>query len=77
MNCAKRLVDFLEIAMAKLIWSPEEHEKIWENVKAISRQLEVLIQHNILNDANDLDDLYWTLIHRFCFFLEIAIPICH
>jgi len=68
------IVRFLEIALGKLIWNPEEHEKIWESVKTISKQLESLMECNIINDANDLDDLYWSLIHRFCFFLEIASP---
>ncbi len=68
------LVRFLEISLGKLIWNPSEHEKIWDNFKTISRQFEQLMEHNIINDANDIDDLYWSLIHRFCFFLEVAAP---
>jgi len=66
------LVRFLEISINKLIWHPEEHTKIWASVKGISNQLEALMEHNIIDDANDLDDLYWTLIHRFCYFLDLA-----
>jgi len=68
------LIRFLEISLNKLIWHPDEHEKIWENVKIISHQLKTLMEHNILNDTNDIDDLYWSLIHRFCYFLQIAGP---
>ena len=66
------LVRFLEIGINKLVWHPEEHDKIWGSVKAISRQLEALMENNIIDDANDLDDLYWTLIHRFSYFIDIA-----
>ena len=66
------LVRLLEITINKLTWHPEEHAKIWVSVKSISKQLEVLMEHNIIDDANDLDDLYWTLIHRFCYFLDLA-----
>lgn len=66
------VVRFLEVGINKLIWHPEEHDKIWTNVKTISKQLEVLMEHNIIDDANDLDDLFWNLIHRFCYFIDIA-----
>lgn len=66
------LVRFFEIGINKLIWHPEEHDKIWASVKSISRQLEALMEHNIIDDSNDLDDLFWTLIHRFCYFLDLA-----
>ena len=66
------IVRFLEIGINKLIWHPKEHDKIWTSVKTISHQLEALMEHNIIDDANELDDLFWTLIHRFCFFLDVA-----
>jgi hypothetical protein len=66
------VVRFLEACVGKLVWSPEDHEAIWDSVKKISQQLEVLIDRNILTDASDLDDLYWSLIHRFCFFVDIT-----
>jgi hypothetical protein len=66
------LVRFLEIGINKLVWHPEEYGKIWSNVKTISRQLEALMENNIIDDANDLDDLYWTLIHRLTYFIDLA-----
>ena len=65
-------VRFLEVGLNKLVWHPEEYDKIWTNVKTISRQLEALMEHAIIDDANDLDDLFWTLIHRFCYFLDLS-----
>ena len=32
------------------------------------------MEHHIINDLDDLDDLLWTLIHRFCYFLDIVRP---
>ncbi len=66
------LMHFLEIGISKLVWSPEEQDKIWVNVKKISHQLESLIEHNILEDPNDLDDLFWALVHRFNYFLDVT-----
>lgn len=66
------IVRFLEMCVTKLVWSPEDHEAIWDSVKKISKQFEVLIDRTIITDSSDLDDLYWSLIHRFCFFVDIT-----
>jgi len=66
------LIRFCDIALSKLIWNPHDQEKTWEITKKIAVQLARLVEHNILDDSNDLDDLYWTLLNRYCYFLEIA-----
>lgn len=70
----KTIIRFLECSVAKLIWSPDEHGKVWQNVKTIAKHFETLVEYNIITDSNDLDDLYWSLIHRFCYFLQLASP---
>ncbi len=65
------LMRFLETCMAKLAWSPDAHELIWNSTKEISHNLKKFSDQSILEDMDDLDDLYWSLIHRFCFFLDI------
>lgn len=62
---------FLELGISKLVWSPEEHTKIWGNVKNIAQNLSLLMENAIVEDSNDLDDMYWTLIHRFNYFLDL------
>jgi hypothetical protein len=62
---------FLEITLSKLIWSAQDQKSVWESVKAISAILTDLQQHNILPSLDSLDELFWTLISRFCYFLEI------
>ena len=66
------IIRFCEIALNKLIWHPSEEEKTWDITKKIASQLGALLEHNILDDSNDLDDLYWTLLNRYCYFMEVA-----
>ena len=66
------IIRLCEIALNKLIRHPGEQEKTWELTKKIATQLATLLEDNILDDANDLDDLYWTLLTRYCYFIEIA-----
>lgn len=61
------LVRFCETVLNKLVWNAEEQEKTWEITKKISDQLATLLEYNIFDDANDLDDLYWTLLCRYCY----------
>jgi hypothetical protein len=66
------IIRFCEIALSKLIWNPAEQENTWKITKKIAEQLATLLEHNIIDDSNDLDDLYWTLITRYCYFMEVA-----
>lgn len=63
---------FLEISLNKLIWSPSDQQEIWFCVKEIAHHLEALLQNNIITDIEILDELYWSLIHRFCYMLELG-----
>ncbi len=65
------IVRFLEVGLSKLVWSPRDEEKTWESVKTISHRLATLMEHNIISDLNDLDELYWSLLHRYRYFLEL------
>lgn len=63
---------FLELGLNKLIWSPQDQEKVWESVKQIAHTIETLQTHNIIPNIEMVDELYWSLIYRFCYFLDIA-----
>lgn len=67
---------FLELHLGKLFWASEDNEGCWEQVKTIAYLLTNLVENNILDDLNDLDDLYWSLIHRFGHFFEYAYKNC-
>lgn len=66
------VVRFLENTTARLVWSPKDQDEIWTNIKTIAHQFERLHTVGVISDASDLDDLYWSLIHRFCLFLELT-----
>ncbi len=65
------IIRFLEVGLSKLIWNPNEQEKTWESVKSISHHLATLMKSNIVDDLNDVAELFWTLVHRYRYFLEL------
>lgn len=65
------VIRFLEVGLSKLIWSPRDEEKTWELVKTISHNIALLMEYNIIDDLNDVDELFWTLVHRYRYFLEL------
>lgn len=68
----KSFMVFFETTVNKLIWSPKEYEHAWRNVKIIADQLTRLYEKDILNDQDDLNDLFVTLLERFCLFLDLS-----
>ena len=66
------VIRFCEIALSKLIWNATTEEQTWSVTKRIAEQLATLLAHNILDDSNDLDDLHWTLLNRYCYFIELT-----
>ena len=66
------IIRFLEISLSKVIWNQTHYEGIWESVLTMSNGLKLLGINSILDHMDDLDDLLWSLTHRFCFFLNLA-----
>jgi hypothetical protein len=66
------IIRFCEIVLSKLVWDPAAHEETWRITKKIGEQLATFLEYNILDDVNDLDDLHWTLLNRYCYFLELT-----
>jgi hypothetical protein len=66
------MIRFLESTLDKIIWDARDQEYVWESVKLIARQLEILFEHNIIAHEKDLNHLYWSLISRFCYFIELS-----
>jgi hypothetical protein len=60
------ILRFLEISLSKLVWSPNDYEASWNSVKKTANQLTKMTESNIIESLDDLDDLYWTLIHSYC-----------
>jgi hypothetical protein len=68
------IIRFCEIALSKLVWDPAAQEETWRITKKIGEQLATFLEYNILDDVNDLDDLHWTLLNRYCYFIELTTP---
>lgn len=66
------IVRFLEVCTAKLIWCPEEADDIWPSVKTTCSHFARLAHDGILHDTDFIDDLYWSLTHRLCFFIDLC-----
>ncbi len=65
------IIRFLENCFHKLIWSPFDQEEVWISVKNISFKLTSLMENGIIC-AEELDDLFKSLLESFCHFLNIT-----
>lgn len=66
------LTRFSEGILNKLIWDVHEQEEVWENFKKIMKSLETMHEHNMFPDAKNLNQLYWSVINRFYYFIDCA-----
>jgi hypothetical protein len=66
------IIRILETMLSKTVWQPQDPETIWPSFAGIAHGLSILASENIVDNMDDLDDLFWSLTHRFCFFLDIA-----
>lgn len=66
------VVRFFELCISKIVWSPEESTEIWNTIKITSEQLTSMMKDRIIEDVDHLDDLFWSITHRFCFFIDLV-----
>lgn len=64
------LTRFLEGALDKLIWNPQEQVDTWESCKVIGEQLAFLAENNLIPDKRTLNQLYWSLVCRYGYFID-------
>lgn len=69
------IIRFLEITISKLIWDTQSYHSIWQSVLEISDSIMALADYKALDHIDDLDDLLWSLTHRFNYFLKITGPL--
>jgi len=65
-------IRLFELILGKLVWNPNDADAIWKSFNNIANGLQLLGNYGIVNHMDDLDDLLWSLTHRFRFFLELA-----
>lgn len=63
---------FVESACNKLIWSPIEHEDIWNTVIVCSKKIERLYQTNCIEDVDALNRILWSLLYRLGYIIEVT-----
>jgi hypothetical protein len=63
---------FLDTGLSRLIWNPGDLDETWRSVKKVAQNLGTLFDHEVIVDQDDLNDLFRTLIERYCLFLDIA-----
>ena len=68
----KDILRFLELCMNKLIWSPQEGYDAWVSINELADRSHLFLNKKLITDTDALDDIYWSLIHRFCYYLDIA-----
>lgn len=68
----KDILRLLEITINKIVWSPKDGYDAWVAVNELADCANDFLEKNLITDIDSLDDLYWSIIHRFCYFLDIA-----
>lgn len=68
----KTILIFLEVGIAKLVWNPKNKKDVWDSVKSISTHMTSLLEHSVLADADDLNDLFVSLVERYCYFIDVS-----
>jgi hypothetical protein len=68
----KTMLIFLEVGIGKLMWNPKNTKDAWNTVKSLSDHMIRLLESSILADADDLNDLFISLIERYCYFIDLS-----
>ena len=71
MELQQSIVRFLEHALSKLLFDPNDHQKSWNVVKQVAATLSSLKDKKIIADANALDDILISLSSRYTYFLQM------
>jgi hypothetical protein len=71
-NLQNSVVRFLEGAINKLVWSPHDKIDVWKSVKLIANKCELLYYYGIIGNMDDVNQLIWSLLYRFGYFIDCA-----
>ncbi len=66
------LVRFIESILDKLIWDHKDEIYVWKSFKVIGSQLQTLYERGLIPDMTTLNHCLWSLIYRFCYFIELS-----
>lgn len=63
---------FLDVVLSKTLWSPEDKGQIWDSFQKISKIVSQLNKNHPQYSVESVDDMLWTLLVRFDYFLSVA-----
>ena len=68
----KDVLRFLEMCANKLVWSSKDDLQVWYTCNRLAHECQLCLDQNVLCNTDALDDICWSLIHRFCYFVELS-----
>lgn len=68
----KDVLRFLETSAGKLVWTAKDDLQIWQTCNRLAHECKVCLDGKVLCNQDALDDVCWSLIHRFCYFVELS-----
>lgn len=68
----KDILRFIEMASNKLIWSSKDDVQVWYTCNRLAHECKFCLDQDVLCNQDALDDLCWSLIHRFSYFVELS-----
>jgi len=68
----KDVVRFFEICANKLIWTCKDDIGCWYNCNRLAHECQICLENGVICDSNALDDMCWSIIHRFCYFVDLS-----
>lgn len=63
---------FLTHTTDKLLWSAQDQELTWESFKKLGNIFHQLHTKGVIPDPLDANELYWSLVERYCYFLKLT-----
>lgn len=68
----KDVLRFLEMSANKLVWSSKDDLQVWYTCNRLAHECQLCLDQKVLCNPDALDDMCWSLIHRFCYFVELS-----
>ena len=68
----KDLLRFIELCSGKFICSSSDDIHVWYICNRLAQEAHQCLDEKILPGQDSFDDICWSLIHRFCYFIELS-----
>ena len=70
----KDILRFVELCANKLVWSSKDDVQVWYVCNKLGYEAQQCLEKKVLPNQDAFDDVCWSFIHRFCYFLELSAP---